>query len=115
MWTTCTLRGPDPHRTSSDFATGHLTGAGADNLILPPEDHLDETRFAWRGLHGESNAFYYRVHSPVMLIEYDNHPGIFLDNDEPERFHVHTIVREPHGNDYGQDLLAQHYARHHTP
>ncbi|MDT7608720.1 MAG: hypothetical protein QOG96_3223 [Pseudonocardiales bacterium] len=54
------------------------------------------------------------MHSPVMLIEYDNHPGIFLDNAEPERFHVHTIVREPHGNDYGKDLLAQHYARHHT-
>ena len=78
-------------------------------------DKLDETRFAWRGLHGDTNAFYYRVHSPVMLIEYDNHPGIFLDNAEPERFHVHTIVREPHGNDYGKDLLAQHYARHHTP
>ncbi|WP_445188771.1 DUF3500 domain-containing protein [Pseudonocardia sp. Cha107L01] len=55
-----------------------------------------------------------RAHSPVMLIEYDNHQGIFLDNAEPERFHVHTIVREPHGNDYGKDLLAQHYARHHT-
>ncbi|MDT7669031.1 MAG: hypothetical protein QOC74_1814, partial [Pseudonocardiales bacterium] len=54
------------------------------------------------------------AHSPVMLIEYDNHRAIFLDNAEPERFHVHTIVGEPHGNDYGKDLLAQHYARHHT-
>jgi len=34
-------------------------------------------------------------------------------HDQPEPFHVHTIVREPHGNDYGKDLLAQHYARHH--
>jgi hypothetical protein len=75
--------------------------------------HLDETWFAWRGAHDDVGAFYYRLHSPVMLVEYDNHPGIFLDNDEPERFHVHTIVREPHGNDYGRDLLAQHYARHH--
>jgi hypothetical protein len=78
------------------------------------EDHLDETRFAWRGQHGENSAFYYRIHSPVLLIEYDNHPGVFLDNDEPERFHVHTIVREPNGNDYGRSLLAQHYARHHS-
>lgn len=75
--------------------------------------HLDDTWFTWRGRHDDTGAFYYRVHSPVLLVEYDNHPGIFLDNDEPERFHVHTIVREPNGNDYGYDLLAQHYARFH--
>lgn len=77
------------------------------------QDHLDKTYFAWRGKSGDTSAFYYRVHSPVLLIEYDNHPGIFLDNDEPERFHVHTIMREPNGNDYGKSLLAQHYALHH--
>lgn len=76
-------------------------------------DHLDDTWFAWRGRHDDTSAFYYRVHSPVILVEYDNHPGIFLDNDEPERFHIHTIVREPNGNDYGKDLLRQHYALHH--
>ena len=75
--------------------------------------HLDDTRFVWRGGHHDTSAFYYRVHSPVVLIEYDNHPGIFLDNDEPERFHIHTIVREPNGNDYGRDLLAQHYETFH--
>ena len=94
--------------------TSRLPAEHARRKCQAVADHLDETRFAWRGLHGDTNAFYYRVHSPVMLIEYDNHPGIFLDNAEPERFHVHTIVREPHGNDYGKDLLAQHYARHHT-
>lgn len=75
--------------------------------------HLNETYFAWRGGHDDTSPFYYRVHSPVILIEYDNHAGIFLDNDEPERFHIHTIVREPNGNDYGKDLLRQHYARFH--
>ncbi|WP_166459302.1 DUF3500 domain-containing protein [Amycolatopsis pithecellobii] len=78
------------------------------------EDHFDETRFVWRGKHDDTSAFYYRIHSPVLLVEYDNHPGIFLDNEEPERFHIHTIVREPNGNDYGKDLLAQHYALHHS-
>lgn len=77
-------------------------------------EHLDRTHFAWRGRHDDIGAFYYRIHSPVLLVEYDNHPGIFLDNDEPERFHVHTIVREPNGSDYGTSLLAQHYARHHA-
>jgi hypothetical protein len=32
---------------------------------------------------------------------------------EPARFHVHTIVREPNGNDYAKDMLAQHYSLHH--
>jgi hypothetical protein len=72
-----------------------------------------ETRFAWRGGHGDDSAFYYRIHSPVLLIEYDNHPGVFLTNPEPARFHVHTILRAPNGNDYGRDLLAQHYRLHH--
>ena len=33
----------------------------------------------------------------------------------PEKFHVHTIVRTPNGNDYGMDLLRLHYetAPHH--
>lgn len=87
----------------------------AERKLRQVEDHLHETRFAWRGQHDDASAFYYRIHSPVLLVEYDNHPGIFLDNPEPERFHVHTIVREPNGNDYGKALLAQHYARHHIP
>ena len=70
--------------------------------------HLDETHFAWMGGTGEDSVFYYRVHSPVILIEFDHQNGIFLDNDEPSRNHIHTVVRTPNGNDYGKDLLRQH-------
>jgi hypothetical protein len=75
--------------------------------------HLDETRFAWIGGYREEDTFYYKVHSPVILIEFDMHRGIFLDNDEPEKFHVHTMVRTPNGNDYGKDLLRQHLEQQH--
>ncbi|MGW6036563.1 DUF3500 domain-containing protein [Gordonia terrae] len=78
-------------------------------------DFIDDSWFAWIGEYGDDSPFYYKVHSPVVLVEYDNHPGIFLDNDEPEPFHVHTIVRTPNGGDYGKDLLAQHYAQHDHP
>lgn len=78
------------------------------------EQHLDNTWFSWIGDGDHAGANYYRVHSPVVLIEYDNHPGVFLDNPEPEPFHIHTIVRTPNGNDYGKDLLRQHYATHHA-
>ena len=73
--------------------------------------HLDDTHFTWMGGYGADDVFYYKIHSPVVLIEFDMHKGIFLSNDEPERFHVHIVIRTPHGNDYGKDLLRQHLAR----
>src|SRR5258708_22219443 len=77
------------------------------------ERHLAETHFCWIGGFEEASAFYYRVQSPVILIEFDHHAGVFLTNAEPAKFHVHTIVRTPNGNDYGVDLLRLHYERAH--
>ncbi len=79
------------------------------------ERHLAATRFCWIGGFAEDSTFYYRVQSPVVLIEFDHHIGVFLTNAEPAKFHVHTIVRTPNGNDYGLDLLRLHYeqAPHH--
>ncbi|MCH9009940.1 MAG: DUF3500 domain-containing protein [Chloroflexi bacterium] len=70
--------------------------------------HLNETYLAWMGDIEGDGVFYYRVHSPVILIEFDHLPGIALDNDYPTRDHIHTVVRTPNGNDYGKDLLRQH-------
>ena len=74
--------------------------------------HLPDTYFGWIGEHGEQSPFYYRIHSPVILVEFDHLPGIIWDNAEPTRDHIHTIVRTPNGNDYGRDLLRQHYETH---
>ena len=107
---------PDQRKLLLEVADVYITRLPPDHAALKRRqfrDHLDDTTFAWRGKHDDTSAFYYRIHSPVLLVEYDNHPGIFLDNDEPERFHVHTITREPNGNDYGKNLLAQHYRRFH--
>ena len=77
--------------------------------------YMDETYFAWMGAYdGPTTPFYYRIHSPVVLIEFDCHRGVFINNTEPERFHLHLIVRTPNGNDYGKDLLRQHLERHHS-
>ena len=76
--------------------------------------HLDQTYFAWAGETRDGSVYYYRVHSPVILIEFDHQRGVAFDNETPSRQHIHTIVRTPNGNDYGLDLLAQHYARHHN-
>ena len=75
-------------------------------------DHLSETHFSWIGAYDDHGPFYYRIYSPVMLIEFDHQPGIVYANDAPTRDHIHTVVRTPNGNDYGKDLLRQHYALH---
>ncbi|MBL8384317.1 MAG: DUF3500 domain-containing protein [Burkholderiales bacterium] len=77
------------------------------------ERHLEATRFCWIGGTGEEDTFYYRIQSPVVMIEFDHHSGVFLTNAHPAKFHIHTIVRTPNGNDYGADLLRQHYRRDH--
>jgi hypothetical protein len=95
--------------------TGHLR-PGHDQVWMEEiKRHLSETWFAWMGGFGDNDVFYYKVHSPVLLVEFDMHKGVFLDNDEPEKFHIHIMVRTPNGNDYGKDLLRQHLARFHRP
>jgi hypothetical protein len=73
---------------------------------------LDRTYFAWIGEHGPESVFYYRIHSPVILIEFDHQTPVALEGPRvPGRRHVHTVVRTPNGNDYGKDLLRQHYLK----
>jgi hypothetical protein len=79
--------------------------------------HLNRTHFAWVGGTDPSAVFYYRIHSPVLLIEFDhqrpaNLRHLAADPSKPTREHIHVVVRTPNGNDYGKDLLRQHYARH---
>jgi len=75
--------------------------------------HLDDTWFAWIGGSGPDDVFYYRVHSPVILIEFDHQMPVALDGPRvPGKAHIHTVVRTPNGNDYGKDLLRQHYEKH---
>ncbi|HEX6306852.1 MAG TPA: DUF3500 domain-containing protein [Longimicrobiales bacterium] len=75
--------------------------------------HLDDTWFAWIGGVGADAVFYYRIQSPVILIEFDHQLPVALPGPRvPNREHVHSVVRTPNGNDYGRDLLRQHYERH---
>lgn len=71
------------------------------------EAHLDETWLCWMGGYDDWAPFYFRLHSPVILAEMDQHQAVFLTNTEPARFHVHTLTRIPEGGDYGMDLLDQ--------
>jgi hypothetical protein len=74
--------------------------------------HLPDTYFAWIGSTDPAGVFYYRVHSPVVLVEFDHQASVATGDRGPSRNHIHTVIRTPNGNDYGKDLLRQHYARH---
>ena len=80
--------------------------------------HMDRTYFAWIGKTEPGSVFYYRIQSPVIVIEFDHQRPVgmrhLLDPSVPSTEHVHTVVRTPNGNDYGKDLLRQHYEREHT-
>ena len=78
--------------------------------------HISNTWFSWVGETNEDSVFYYRIHSPVVLIEFDHQRVVGVpnaDDGKPSRNHIHTVVRTPNGNDYGKDLLKQHKEKHH--
>lgn len=68
-------------------------------------DDLDEVHFAWAGGLEPGEGHYYRLHSPFLVVEYDN----TQDNAN----HIHTVCRHPE-NDFGAKLLGLHYAAAHT-
>lgn len=88
---------------------GNMRPGHAEVRMGEVKQHLSDTYFAWMGGIDEDSVFYYRVHSPVILIEFDHQRGIALGNEQPSRNHIHTVVRTPNGNDYGKDLLRQHH------
>lgn len=63
---------------------------------------IDKLWFAWMGPSDADGLFYYRVHGPRILIEYNRQ----------NKNHDHMIVRDP-ANDYGEDWLGRHYEEHH--
>ncbi len=91
--------------------TGKVRQGHAELWLESVRQHLDDTYFLWMGGTGRDDVFYYGIHSPVTLIEFDHQPGIAFDSGEPIRQHIHTVVRTPNGNDYGMDYLRQHHER----
>ena len=94
-----------------DLAESYLKTLPEGPLAAKMEDlerHKSQTQFCWAGETEQRSVFYYRIQSPVTMIEFDHHWGVVLDNPLPERFHIHTTVRTPNGNDFGIDLLRLH-------
>jgi len=67
---------------------------------------LDNLWFSWYGRTkpGIGNPHYYRIQGPSLIIEYDN--------TQNNANHVHTVVRDLK-NDFGGDMLMEHYKASH--
>jgi hypothetical protein len=100
-----------------DLYVGNMDEGHAPLKMDEVKRRLDRTWFAWIGGSDATSVYYYRIHSPVILIEFDHQSPANLarfakDPHAPTRQHIHCVVRTPNGNDYGKDLLRQHYLNH---
>ncbi|MCW3090176.1 MAG: hypothetical protein JWP81_1245 [Ferruginibacter sp.] len=86
------------HRYTTLFAQAMLKeiqAAGLENLW-----------FTWAGSteHVLGKPYYYRIQGPTIIIEYDN--------SQNNANHIHTVIRDLK-NDFGGDLLLEHYRKSH--
>ncbi len=65
---------------------------------------LNTLHFVWMGGEEWGQGHYYRIHNPVILIEYDC--------TQNKANHVHTVVRDL-SNDWGGDAIAEHIKNDH--
>ncbi|MBM7788696.1 DUF3500 domain-containing protein [Tenggerimyces flavus] len=84
-----------PTPALADEAWARVEGAG-----------LEPVTFTWAGSlePGIGNGHYYNVLGPTFLLEYDN--------TQNNANHIHSVWRD-FANDWGEDLLAKHYATDH--
>ncbi|HEX8277780.1 MAG TPA: DUF3500 domain-containing protein, partial [Segetibacter sp.] len=68
---------------------------------------LNNLRFAWAGFTepDAGKANYYRIQGPTIIIEYDN--------SQNNANHIHSVLRDLK-NDFGGDLLLEHYKSGHS-
>ena len=96
---------------------GNMDSGHAKVKMEEVRKHIDNTWFAWIGGADDKSVYYYRIQSPVILIEFDHQSPANLrqfaaDPRAPNRQHIHVVVRTPNGGDYGKDLLRLHYLAH---
>jgi hypothetical protein len=83
-------------RKPADVATQALRSIEADGV--------QNIVFGWAGSVHRFQPHYYRLHGPAFYAEYDN----TQDNAN----HIHSVWRDV-PNDFGADILADHYAASH--
>lgn len=86
----------------AEFVHNAEYDAARAQMQLIEQAGVDELWFSWIGPVDINGEFYFRLHGPRLLIEYNR--------QTPN--HDHIVVRDPL-NDYGEDWLKHHYEEHH--
>ena len=76
----------------------------AENRIAQINQAGRNIYFAWSGGINRGDPHYYRVQTPLFLVE--------LDDTQDDANHIHSVWRDVTG-DFGHDLLQQHYEANH--
>ncbi|KAH7409714.1 hypothetical protein BKA64DRAFT_693496 [Cadophora sp. MPI-SDFR-AT-0126] len=73
----------------------YLPAQARKNRLAQIERHIKDTQFCWIGAFTNVDPFYDKIQSPIIIVEFDHHSGVFLNSTEPARFHIHTIYATP--------------------
>jgi hypothetical protein len=84
-----------------DYADRHRPDIAANDLKRINAAGWDKVLFAWAGGLEPGEKHYYRVQGPTFLIEFDN--------TQNNANHIHSVWRDMTGDDFGEDLLLEHY------
>ena len=63
--------------------TGRIRPGHAEIRYAEVKRHLSETYFSWIGLLDDASPFYYRILSPVILVEFDHQSGMSTTTIRP--------------------------------
>ena len=84
----------------SEIAETHVPELAKKRMARVAEGGLDTLKFAWMGGAERGQPHYYRIQGKTFLIE--------LDNTQNNANHVHIVWLDLE-NDFGRDLLVEHY------
>ena len=84
----------------SEIAETHVPELAKKRMARVAEGGLDTLKFGWMGGAERGQPHYYRIQGKTFLIE--------LDNTQNNANHVHIVWRD-FENDFGRDLLEEHY------
>lgn len=84
----------------AEYVNNYRPEVADEDLKKIREAGIENLTFAWAGGDQTGEGSYYRVQGPTFIMEYDN--------TQNNANHVHVVWRD-FQNDFGADLLKQHY------
>lgn len=82
-----------------------LPDTSLDLMMERVKSHLHQTYLCWDGSIEEDSPFYYRIHSPIIMNEFNRIAGSSLFGELPQSSRLSAIQRLPNRGDYGAALL----------